>query len=304
MTPDTFGATELQNNNANTLLRAIALAVDEQITEPVVQGFYEWLLLDPSVPDDEKGDFQIIARGSTAMVEKAIQEQFNIELLKASVNPAYRLDPKKCMEQTLKAKRLDPRNYQYTEAEIAKMEEAPPQPPVQLAVQQLKNQGALQVQQAEAQTEAQQAAAEMQQEQQRLANGQATPHMAAASARVEQERIRAKTSQVVEASRASAEMARAEKEQQIAQQNGEYRLKELETQREIALLEYANKEKLSVDAARVALAKSAMDNRTKRELAAAEIQMAQNENAQDRALDLHKHHTSLVRDEMSTPVTP
>ena len=79
-TPLTFGATELQDNNAHSLLRNIALSVDDHITNPVVHQFYEWLLLDPSVPDDEKGDFQNNAKGSMAMVEKAIQEESMVQV--------------------------------------------------------------------------------------------------------------------------------------------------------------------------------------------------------------------------------
>ena len=74
-TPDTFGAAQLQNNNANQLLRSIGYAFDDNITEPQVRQYYEWLLLDPDVPDEEKGEFTINAHGSIALVERAIQDQ-------------------------------------------------------------------------------------------------------------------------------------------------------------------------------------------------------------------------------------
>lgn len=125
-TPDTFGATELQNNNANTLLRTIAYSFDDHITDPVIQQFYEWLLLDPEVPDDEKGDFQINARGSIAMVEKAIQEQTWLRILSVAPNPAFGVSPAKVMEQILVSKRLDPRKVQYTDEEKAAMSQQPP----------------------------------------------------------------------------------------------------------------------------------------------------------------------------------
>ncbi|MCY1166635.1 hypothetical protein D9M73_65810 [compost metagenome] len=125
-TPDTFGAAELQNNNANTLLRAIAYSFDDHITDPVVNQYYEWLLLDPDVPEEEKGDFQINARGSIAMVEKAIQEQTWIRLLSVSVNPAFGMAPAKVAEQILISKRLDPRKVQYTDDEKAQMAQQPP----------------------------------------------------------------------------------------------------------------------------------------------------------------------------------
>ena len=323
----TFGEAELMNSNANTLLRNIALSFDDHITTPVVQGFYEWLLLDPSVPNDEKGDFKIDAKGSLALVEKAIQEQTIPQILQVALNPAYRIDPKRTAQEFLRSKRLDPRKYQFSDEEQDKMDKQQPPPPLPLLVEQVRQQGAMQqlqgkaqadmqhlqgqaqidmqLQQAKMQGELQMAGADMQAEQTRLSNGQATPHMAMASAKIEQERIRASTALMVEQSRAHAEMARADKEVMVSQQNGDYNLRRLELEREIALLDYANKEKINLNDAKMMLAKSAMDNRTKRELAAAEIQLAQNENQRDRELDLHKHNTnSLVRDEMSTKVTP
>jgi len=125
-TPQTFGATELQNNNANTFLRSQGYSWDDFVTEPMIDDFYEYLLLDPDVPEDEKGDFQINARGSIAMVEKAIQEVFYINLLGVSKDPAYGLDPKKVMEEILTGKRIDASKVKYTEEELKKMAEAPP----------------------------------------------------------------------------------------------------------------------------------------------------------------------------------
>jgi hypothetical protein len=58
------------------MLSAKAYAVDDYITEPLVNDLYDWLLMDPDVPNDEKGDFDIDAHGSIVLVERAIQEQF------------------------------------------------------------------------------------------------------------------------------------------------------------------------------------------------------------------------------------
>lgn len=306
-TPQTFGQAELQNTNAHTWLRSVGYSFDDQITDPLVNDYYEWLLLDPSVPDDEKGDFQINAHGSAAMVERAIQEQVFLSLLQASENPAFDLDPGKTMAEYLKAKRIDPRKVQLTDEQKKQREQQPPQPPIQVAVEQIKGQNAMQLQQAKTQGELQKIAAEAQQEQQALQTGGASPHQASAMARIEQEKIRAESAAQIQASRADAELARAEKEREIAQQNGEYKLQEMELQRQLALLQYANEQKLSLDQVKAQLAKSAMDNETKRQLAGAELELAANEGDKDRAIDLHKHHNpapSLVRDEVSTPNTP
>jgi hypothetical protein len=127
--PETLGATNIQNNNANQLLRSIGYAFDDHITEPVVRQFYEWLLLDPDVPDDEKGEFTINAHGSVALVEQAIQDQTIAQMGRWSKDPAYGIDPKKWIKLFLKSKRLDPESIQYTAEQQAKIDAQPPPDP-------------------------------------------------------------------------------------------------------------------------------------------------------------------------------
>lgn len=124
--PQTFGQAELQNSNANSLLRNIAYNVDDCITEPFVMRCYDWLLMDPEVPEDEKGDFEINARGSIAMVEKAIQEQTLAMLGAMTLNPAYGMDPKRWAAEFVRVKRMDPARLQYSEDEQKKMASQPP----------------------------------------------------------------------------------------------------------------------------------------------------------------------------------
>lgn len=126
--PDTLGGMQLQNNNANQLVRDIGYSFDDHITEPVTLLHYEWLLLDEDVPDEEKGDFQIDAHGSVALVERSIQDQFTMQLLPLVANPQnpYRADPKKVFAEVLRTKKLDPEKFQYTPEEITRLDSAPP----------------------------------------------------------------------------------------------------------------------------------------------------------------------------------
>lgn len=124
--PQTFGAAQLQNNNANQLLRSIGYNWDDFITEPLVRQFYEWLLLDPNVPTDAKGDFSINAHGSAALVERAIQDDILAQLLPLSLQPAYKLDPAMTMAELLKAKRFDPRNFKRSDEEQEQVDAQPP----------------------------------------------------------------------------------------------------------------------------------------------------------------------------------
>lgn len=142
--PQTFGQAELQNNNANTLLRQIAYNLDDSITEPVVTASYEWLLMDPTVPDDEKGDFEINARGSISMVEKSIQEQTLTMLGQMSLNPAFGISPEKWAEEFVRVKRMDPTKLQYSEEEKQQMKEAPPPEPPQVTIAKMREAGAMQ----------------------------------------------------------------------------------------------------------------------------------------------------------------
>lgn len=136
-TPETYGAAQLQNNNAMSLLRSIAYVVDDHLTEPLVNQYYEWLLLDPTVPEDEKGDFKINAHGSISLVERAMQDQTMAQALGMAVNPAFGVDPKKVFREFLKSKRIDPRMVEYTEEEMTQMQEQAkqqaPAPAVQVA---------------------------------------------------------------------------------------------------------------------------------------------------------------------------
>lgn len=127
-TPDTLGGMQLQDNNANQLLRSVGYAWDDHITEPEVLEYYEWLLLDPDVPDDEKGDFSIDAHGSVALVERAIQDQTLAQLGPMVKDPAYGLDPRRWAKEFLKSKKINPDLISYTPEELKRIDSTPPTP--------------------------------------------------------------------------------------------------------------------------------------------------------------------------------
>lgn len=305
--PDTFGAAQLLNTNSNSLLRAIGYGYDSHVTHHMINAFYEWLMLDPNVPNDEKGDFKINAHGSAALVERAIQEQVYSEILEYSKDPAYRVSPALAMEQWLKSRRIDARRVQYSEQEQAKMDATPAQPPVQIQVAQInaqakqattqaQAQSAAALQQQESQARLQELAAEDQREQQQLTSGQATPHMAQAQARVQVAQIQATSQASIEASRAQSEQAYAATEAQIARDNAQAKLEELQLTREIAMLNYANQQKISLDTLKAQLAKTSMIEQTKRQLAMADQQATATEANLDRGHDMAKHVSNLAAD--------
>lgn len=124
--PATLGGMQIQNSNAEQLLRAIGYSWDDHITEPKVEQYYEWLLLDPEVPDDEKGDFQIDAHGSVVMVERAIQDQTILQMGPLVPNPVFGIDPKRWSTQLIKSRHLNPADFKYSPEEQARLDAQPP----------------------------------------------------------------------------------------------------------------------------------------------------------------------------------
>ena len=110
-----------------------------------MRQFYEWLLLDPEVPADEKGDFKINAHGSAALVERAIQDQSIVQMGTMVANPLYGGDPKKWFREFLKSKRFDPRAFTYSEEEQAKLDQQPPAKPPQVQAAELATQARIEV---------------------------------------------------------------------------------------------------------------------------------------------------------------
>lgn len=291
-TPDTFGAVQIQESNANTLLRSIGNTFDDKITCPNVTDLYEWFLLDPDIPDEEKGSFKINAHGSAALVERSIQNAALQAIGEMTLNPAFGASPKKWFGEMLKSKRLEPSKIQYSEAEAEQMSKNQA-PPIPIQVEQLKQQGAQALAKVEFQNEMQLSQAEMQHEQQGLQNGGAAPHVVTAQARLEEVRIKAKSAEAIEASRASAEANYANTEAQMAKDNAVARLQEMRDKREMLILEYSLKQNMSLEQVKAELAKTAMMEQTKRALGGAEHQLSAEQGGLDREHDMAKHVSTL-----------
>ena len=254
-TPETYGATQLQNNNANQLLRSIGYAFDDYITEPVVLQSYEMLLLDPDVPEDEKGDWAIDAHGSIAMVERAIQDQTIQEMGPLTKDPAFGVDPKKWFAAYSKSRHLNPKDFQYTPEEQAKIDTkgAPPPPAVQVA--QIKSADAQKKMALDQQLAELSATLEREGMQ---AEGDTKITLAGMKREVDRMRIQKDTDR--DTVYVQAETARTQSE-------AEGRMAELQVKRDIAMLEYANKRELNLNDIKADLAKESMRLQTQKELA-------------------------------------
>ena len=138
--PDTVGGMTMLSNNASAVLRRMARLFDDLITEPHVRRYYAYLLIYGG--DDEKGSFTVDARGSSALVERDLQNQQIPQLLQAAVNPAFGIDPKKTMQEYLRSLHFDPKRFEFDDDQwqqiVENMSKGPNDP--RLAVAQLRSQ--------------------------------------------------------------------------------------------------------------------------------------------------------------------
>ena len=233
-TPDTFSGQQLQDNNANQLLRSVGATLSDSITAPLVDQFYEWLLLDPDVPDDEKGDYQVDTSGALALIEKALQDQ-SIAAIMGNLlqNRAFKIDPSRAFIAWCRAKRLNPEDFQYTDEEWkASLAQIPPMPQVQAATIR-----------AEAQVKV----------------AESHDNLAAQRNKIDIDRDTAYNDSLA----------------QRAQSDHELALQELGMRRELAMLDYANKNQITLDTLKAKLADTTMRLQVQRELAMAEGKVPQ-----------------------------
>lgn len=123
--PETVGGMQLLMNNANVVLRRLVKQFDDYVTKPHVRRYYDYNM---AYADEEeiKGDFQIDARGSSALLVRDIQNQAYTQLLAAAANPIYTplVDPKKLFEKALQAQHIDPKDVLLPDDQIEKNREA------------------------------------------------------------------------------------------------------------------------------------------------------------------------------------
>lgn len=224
--PDTVGGMQMLMNNANVVLRRLVKQFDDSVTRPHIRRYYDYNML-YNENEEVKGDFQIDARGSSALLIRDIQNQAFLNLLAAGANPVYGmyLDTQKLFEKALQAQHIDPAEVFKPEEEIEKIKEQQKQ----AAAQGPQPNPALQVAQLRAQAEMQNTQAQMQ-----------------------------------------GDMQELQVRQQIAAHEGEIELAKLQMTREIEMLKMSNTQNISLETIKAKLADTAMRERSKKELFAAE----------------------------------
>lgn len=221
--PDTVGGMQMLMNSANVVLRRLVKQFDDMVTKPHINRYYDYNML-YNDNEEVKGDFQIDARGSSALLIRDIQNQAFLNLLAAGANPVYGvyLDTEKLFKKALQAQHIDPDEVFKSEAEIEKIKE-----------------------------------------QQQNPQGHQDPKLAAAQVRAQTELQKAQIQN-------QGDLADLQVRQQIAQMQSQVRMAELQMQREIEMLKMANEQHLSLEEIKAKLADTAIRERSKKELFAAE----------------------------------
>lgn len=227
---DTVGGMQILTNNSNSPMRTIAKQFDDRITVPHLLRYYEWLLL-YGPAEDEKGEFTVVARGSSALFEKDAQAQAIMQMGALIQNPAFRINPEKWIKQAMKAQRLDPEQFQYSDVEWKQLQAQMAQQP--------------QPQDPRIQTA--------------TIAAQARVQVANITAGVQQKRIEADTDR---------DSVFAQAEAQRTQADAEARQRETDQKLQLAYLDYANRHQLSLDQVKAKLADTAMKLQAQKELSA------------------------------------
>lgn len=117
--PETVGGMVMLYNNANTVLRQRVKLYDDNITRPHISRYYDWKMAND--PDPEiKGDYEVDARGSTALIERDIQNQALLNLANITNNPRYvpHLQERAELKAILKAFKVNPEEMMKPEDQV------------------------------------------------------------------------------------------------------------------------------------------------------------------------------------------
>ena len=138
--PDVLGITNSLLNASNVLTRRKLKCFDDQFTIPHIGRYVDWNMQYNENPEI-KGDFEVLARASGALMDTEIQNNSANDLMAIALNPQLAHGMKKwdAVRRVVRARRFDPDDFVKSDAEIdaaeKKMQEAgaPPDPRVQVA---------------------------------------------------------------------------------------------------------------------------------------------------------------------------
>jgi hypothetical protein len=144
--PNTLGGMAMLMNASNTDRRRQVRDWDDNITTPLITRFFEWLM--QYHPDEEiKGDFKIVARGTSALLMKE-QQAINLMAVldKYAAHPALAgsIKPDATLRKVIEAMHIAPDEVVKSEEELAAemqaAQEQGPEPDIRQIVEEMRSQ--------------------------------------------------------------------------------------------------------------------------------------------------------------------
>lgn len=120
--PDTLGAQQMRQSNANAPLRVIAKQFDDYLIARHLRAYYDWGM--QFAPENCRGDMQVNARGSTALVQREIAREFYAQAYPLSQRPGSRIDPDKLDAEIFRSNGVSFESVCFTDEEWAQRQEA------------------------------------------------------------------------------------------------------------------------------------------------------------------------------------
>lgn len=108
-------------NNSNTVLRRVVKNYDDNITSRVIRRFYDWNM-QFNTKAEIKGDFEVKARGTSALLVKEQQQQSLIQMMQLTANPVLgqMVNLPELLRKTAQAMHLSPDELVKSDEQIAK----------------------------------------------------------------------------------------------------------------------------------------------------------------------------------------
>jgi hypothetical protein len=156
---DVLGGMNILLNQSNVMQRRKLKCFDDQVTIPHIGRYVDWnIQYNPK--SEIKGDFEVQARASGALMDTEIQNRMVGGILGLVTNPAFAYGMKKwdAVRRMVRAGRFDPKDFVKTDEEIerieAQMKQQPPPPAPAIAAAQIRAQSAEKIEGMRAKEEA------------------------------------------------------------------------------------------------------------------------------------------------------
>ena len=96
-------------SNANIVLKSVIKNIDDYLTRPMIRSLYDWNMT-WNDNDKVKSDMRVVAKGSTALIQKEVQSQRLLQFLSLINNPmdAQMVDREKLLTDIAKSLDIDP----------------------------------------------------------------------------------------------------------------------------------------------------------------------------------------------------